>query len=266
MKGLASVLGILLVSCVALGGPLEVSIGGGPSTMSLGDINTSILLFNTLITHLNETLAVIPGVSGTVDTMAPMTSGMALRASERYWVADWIAFTGFFEYGRVSTATHGQYVGAETSTIDVTASHANLSVLVGTRIQFLDLGLRLAGDVSAGYFYSTFDDSVVFEIPSEYPDAISGVPPEGGGRYSGGTFGLAAGLSVSYPVVDRFYAEALLGYRWARVPTLRDATATPLDFDGNGVPESAALDGLTVQIGFSLALDLSLGGEKGERP
>jgi hypothetical protein len=266
MKELASVLGILLLSCVALGGPLEVAMGGGPSTTSLDDINTSILLFNTLITHLNETLAVIPGVSGTVATMAPMISGMSLRASERYWVADWIAFTGAFEYSRVSTATHGQYIGAETSTIDVQATHANLSVLVGTRIQFLDVGLRLAGDMSAGYFYSTFDRSVVFQIPSEYPDAISGVPPEGEGRYSGGTFGLAASLSMSYPIVNGFYVEALLGYRWADVPVLRNAAATPLDFDGNGVPESATLDGLTVQIGFSLALDFSPDGEKGENP
>ncbi|MCX6100048.1 MAG: hypothetical protein NTV92_01225 [Candidatus Bipolaricaulota bacterium] len=264
MKGLASVIGILLVSGVALAGPLEVSIGGGPATTSLDDINTSILLFNTLITHLNETLAVIPGVSGTVGTLAPMISGMALRASERYWVTDWIAVTGCFEYNRVSTATRGQYIGAETSTIDVSAALTNLSILVGSRIQFLDVGLRLAGDVTAGYFYSTLDHAVVFEIPSEYPDAISGVPPEGEGRASGGTFGVEAGLSMSYPIVDGFCIEALLAYRWATVPVLRDATATPLDFDGNGTPESASLDGLSVQIGFSLALDLSLDGEKGE--
>jgi len=50
------------------------------------------------------------------------------------------------------------------------------------------------------------------------------------------------------------------------VPTLRNATATPLDFDSNGTTESADLRGLSLQIGLSLALDLSLGGEKGENP
>jgi len=264
MKWLASAMAVLLVSGVALAGPLEVSIGGGPSTMSLDDINTSILLFNTVITHLNETLAVIPGVSGSVGTLTPLISGMGLRASEKYWIADWAAVTGSFGYARVATATHGQYIGDATSTIDVAATVTTLSFLVGSRIQFLDAGLRLAGDVTAGYFYTTFDYSVVFEIPSEYPDAISGVPPEGEGRHSGGTFGVEAGLSMSYPIVDGFFIEALLTYRWAAVSVLRDATATPLDLDGNGVPESASLDGLSVQIGFSLALDLSLDGEKGE--
>ncbi len=264
MKGLASVLGILLFSAAALAGPLEASISGGPATASLDDINTSILVFNTLITHLNETLAVIPGVSGTVGTLAPMISGMTLRTSERYWIADSIALTGGFEYYHVSTATKGQYIGAETSTIDVSASLTNLNFLVGSRVKFLDAGLRLAGDVEAGYFYSTLDHSVVFQIPSEYPGAISGVPPEGEGRHSGGTFGVEVGLSVAYPILDGFSVEALLSYRWATVPSLRDAAGNVLDFDGNGTPESVGLEGMSVQIGFSLALDLSPTGEKGE--
>ncbi len=276
MKGLASGTIILLASAAILAGaaaiasaaaqPFEVSIGGGPTTMSLDDINTSILLFNALITHLNETLAVIPGMSGAVDALEPLYSGMSVRASERYWVTDWLALTGCFEYGRAATATRGQYQGAATSTIDIAATLSNLSVLAGARLRFLDVGLRLAADAAVGYFYSTFDHAVTFQIPSEYPDAIAGVPPQGEDRHSGGTFGLSAGLSLSYPLFEEFSVEALVGYRWADVPILRNAAATALDLDGNGTSESATLDGLSMQIGFTLALDLSLGGEKGETP
>jgi hypothetical protein len=264
MKGLASLPVILLLGWSALAGPLELSISAGPAATSLNDINTAILVFNTLITHLNETLAVIPGVSGHVDPLAPMISGIALRASERYWVADWIAFSGRFEYSRLATSTRGQYQGAEASTIDVSAGLHNLSVLVGSRVEFLDVGLRLSGDVAVGYFYTTFDHAVVFEIPSEYPDAISGVPPQGEGRHAGGTLGLEVGLSMSYPVADGLSIEALLAYRSATIPVLADAAGQSLDLDGNGAPESATLDGLSVQVGFSLAIDLSLDGEKGE--
>lgn len=279
MKGLASVVGILLSSAVVLASgtalgaplsassaqPLELSIGAGPTTMSLDGINTSILLFNTLIAHLNETLAVL-GVAGTVEALAPLYGGMSLRASERYWIADWIALTGGFEYGRASTSTRGQYHGAETSTIDISAELSSFSVLAGARVQFVDVGVRLAAEAAASYFYSTFDHAVVFEIPSEYPNVIAGTPPQGDDRHSGGSLGLIAGLSLSYPIFPGFAIEALVGYRWATVPVLRNATATPLDLDGNGITESATLDGLSIQIGFSLALDLSLDGEKGENP
>jgi len=265
MKGLASVLVTLLLSWTALAGPLELSISGGPAVTSLNDINAAIDVFNRLITALNDTLDVIPGVlGGHVKPLASMITGIVLCASERYWVADWIAFGGRFEYSRLATSTRGQYLGAETSTIDVSAALHNLSILVGSRVQFLDVGLRLSGDVAVGYFYSTFDHAVVFEIPSEYPYAISGVPPEGEGRHAGGTFGLEAGLSMSYPIVDGFSIEVLLAYRSATIPVLTDAGGQSLDFDGNGTPESATLDGLSVQVGFSLAIDLSLDGEKGE--
>ncbi len=264
MKSLAATLAILLLSGAALAGPLELSLHAGPAATSLTDINTTILVFNTLITHLNETLAVIPGVSGTVDTLGPMISGVALRASERYWVADWIAFGGRFEYNRLATSTRGQYHGAETSTIDISAAFHHLSALMGARVQFLDAGIRLAGDVAAGVFFATFDHAVVFEIPSEYPDAISGVPPQGEGRHSGGALGIEAGLSMSYPILDGFCIEALLAYRSATVRDLADPAGHPLDFDGSGTPESATLDGLSVQVGFSLAIDLSLDGGKGD--
>jgi hypothetical protein len=258
------VLVILLIGGTAWAGPLELALGGGPATTSLDDVNTSILVFNTLIAHLNETLAVVPGVSGHVQILPPMNSGASFRASERYWAADWIAFTGAFEYYSLSTATRGQYIASETSTIDVSVALSTIAVLAGARIEFLDAGLRLAADASFGYFYSTCSHAVTFEIPSEYPDVIAGVPPEGEGHYSGGTFGAEAGLSIAYPIVDGVCVEALVAYRWANVPALRDATATSLDLDGNGTPESAGLDGLSVHIGFSIAIDLSLDGEEGE--
>jgi hypothetical protein len=257
------VLVILLLGGAAWASPLELSLDGGPATASLDDLNTSILVFNSLIEHLNATLAAIPGVTGTVDTMPPMISGASFRAAERYWVADWIAFTGSFGYYQTSTATRGQYVGSETSTIDVSASLSTISVLAGVRVQFLDVGLRLAADAAAGYYYATLDHAVTFEIPSEYPDVIAGVPPEGAGRDAGGAFGAEAGLSIAYPLFDSFSVEALVAYRWITVPALRHG-AVPLDLDGNDTPESATLDGLSVQIGFSLAIDLSLDGEKGE--
>lgn len=274
MKGLASVLGILLVVGLAIGAPtaardagrLDVGIGVGPTTAALDDINTAIVLFNTLIEHLNETLAVVPGVTGSVAVLDPLYSGMSVRATERYWVADWFALTGSFEYGRTETSTRGQYHGAETSTIDISAVHAHWSVLAGAHIQFLDVGLRLAAEASLGYFHSTFDHAVTFEVPSEYPDTIAGIPDEGEDRHSGSAVGLGAGLCLSYPLFEGVSVEARIGYRWADVPTLRNATATPLDFDSNGTTESADLRGLSLQIGLSLALDLSLGGEKGENP
>lgn len=274
MKGLASGMVLLLVGGAAWGAPLagtsaqplELWVGGGPTTMSLDDINTSILLFNTLIEHLNETLAVVPGVTGIVRPMAPLERGMSVRAAERFRITEWLALTGAFEYARTATSTQGEYHGSETSTIDISAAVSGLDVLAGVRIEFLDVGIRLAADAAAGYFYTTFDHAVTFEIPSEYPDVIAGVPPEGEDRHSGGSFGLAAALSLAYPIVDGFAVEALVGYRWAVVPTLRNTQGVVLDFDGNGTPESATLDGLSIQIGFSVALDLSLGGEKGEQP
>jgi hypothetical protein len=264
MKGLAAVLVVILLSEASLASPLELSLSAGPAATSLNDINAAIVFVNTLITLLNETLIVIPGVSGSVENLGPMTSGLALRASERYWVDDWIAFGGRFEYTRLATSTRGQYVGAETSTIDVALSVSELSLLVGARVQFLDAELRLAGDIAGGYFYATCNRAVTFEIPSEYPDAISGIPQLGAGRHSGGALGLEAGLSLSYAVTDGLCLEALLSYRSATIPRLDDAAGQPLDLDANDVPESAVLDGLSVEVGFSLSIDLSLDGEKGE--
>jgi hypothetical protein len=264
MKGPVAVLVVVLLSGAAWAGPLELSLSAGPAATSLNDINAAIIFVNTLITLLNETLAVIPGVSGSVDTLAPMTSGLALRASERYWAADWIAFGGRFEYTSLATSTRGQYQGAEISTIDVSLAFRELSFLIGARAQFLNAELRLAGDIAGGYFYATCDRAVTFEIPSEYPDAISGAPQASEGRYSGGTLGLEAGLSLSYVIADGLCFEALLSYRSATVPELIDPAGQALDLDANDAPESATLDGLSVEVGFSLAIDLSLDGEKGE--
>lgn len=264
MKGLAAVIVVVLLGEAALAGSLELSLSAGPAATALNDINAAVGFVNTLIETLNETLAVIPGVSGSVRTLEPMTSGLALRAAERYWVADWIAVGGRFEYASLGTSTRGQYQGAETSTIDVALGFNQLSLLAGVRLQFLDAGLRLAGDIAGGLFYATCDRAVTFEVPSEYPSALSGTPQEGEGRHSGATLGLEAGLSLSYPVADGLSVEALLSYRSASIAELLDAASQPLDLDNNDSPESATLDGLSVQIGFSVAIDLSLDGEKGE--
>ena len=67
MKGLATALSavcVLSIACFA--GSLEMSIGGGPSVISLDEINDSIGVFNALITHLNDTFDVHPDVTGSV--------------------------------------------------------------------------------------------------------------------------------------------------------------------------------------------------------
>ncbi len=263
MKGLASVLCImLLATAAAVAGPLELSIGGGPSATSLDDINASISVFNTLINHLNETFADHPDVSGTVGTLSPIVSGLSMHASERYWLADWIAVGAGVEYTRSGASTYGTYEGSETSTIDLSLASQTLGVLVGSRIRFLNMGLLLAADLAAGFYHSILDHTVVFEIPEEYPDAISGVPPESAGRSTGNTFGVEAGFSLAYPIAEWVTVGALLSYRSATIPALKGEDGQPFDLDGNGVPEAINLDGITVQFTFSIRVDLSLDGGK----
>lgn len=264
MKGLASVLCVILLAGAAFGGTLELSLGGGPAATSLDDFNASILVFNAVIAHLNETFDVHPDVDGSVPPLAPLTSGWVLRAAERYWIGDAFAFGAQLAFGRTSTETRGQYHGSETSTIDVAASLQTVTASLGARATFLDVGLRLSADAALSYTHATFDHAVLFEIPSEYPSAISGVPPSGGGRHTGGAVGFEFGLSMFIPIVQGFGADVIVAYRSARVDSFSNPNGETLDFDGSGTPEAANLAGLTVQICFSLALDLSLDGEKGD--
>jgi hypothetical protein len=263
MKGLASGLCIILLAAfAAYAGPLEISIGGGPTATSLDDINASIVVFNTLIEHLNETFAVHPDVTGSVAPLMPMVSGLSLHASERYGFTDWLAVGAQLEYMRSSTSTAGSYQGAETSTIDIDLGFQSIGILLGARVTFLNLGLLLAADLGVGYYYASLDHDIVFQIPEEYPEVISGVPPEGSGHNAGGAMGFEAGLSLSYPVAPWLSLGSTVTYRSASIGRLTDANGAELDLDGTGVPETANLDGIVVQINFSILIDLSLDGGK----
>ena len=139
---------------------------------------------------------------------------------------------------------------------------ADCGCLAGCRATFLDAGLRLAAEGGVGYYYAVSNRAVVFEIPTEYPDVISGVPSEGEGRYSGGTLGFELGLSLSYPVTSWLSIGSSVSYRAATVNVLTDSAGGDFDLDGDGTPESVDLDGITVRLTFSLNIDLSLNGEK----
>lgn len=263
MKGLATALLFVgLIHLVAIAGPLEMSFGGGPSATSLDAINESIGLFNTLITHLNETFAVHPNVEGTVDPVPPIGGGIYLHAAERYWLTDWFALGGHVGYSRASTATTGFYEGAEISEISVDLAFHSVGGVLGGEATFLDVGLRLGAFGGIGYYYVLFDRKTVFEIPTEYPDSIAGVPPEGEGRYTGGSIGFEAGLSLTYPIAPWFMIGSRLTYRSARIAELTDAGANVLDLDGDETGESISLSGLMVQLTVSINIDLSLDGRK----
>lgn len=263
MKGLATALLFVgLLSAAGSAGPLEMAFGGGPSAVSLDAINESIGLFNTLITHLNETFAVHPDVSGEVAPVPSIGRGLYLQGAERYWLLDWLALGGHVGYTRSSAATTGFYEGAEASEITVDLAFHSVSGVFEGEVTFLDVGLRLGAFAGVGYHYVILDRKTVFEIPEEYPDVIAGVPPSEEGRYAGGSIGLEAGLALSYPVAPWFTIGSRLTYRSARVPELADAGADPLDLDGDDVPESISLSGLTVLLSVSINIDLSLDGRK----
>ena len=263
MKGLASVLGIVLLGgCAALAGPLELSIGGGPSAISLDAFNAITESWNALIGHFNECAAAHPDVSGSVRTLDLLTTGLVAHAAERYWVLDWLALCARFDYEHSESAASGTYVGAETSTVDIALDYRTIALLAGVRVVFLDAGLRLAGDVTMGYYHGTLDHSVVFEIPSEYTDAISGVPPEGLGRHSGDTVGFEAGFALDVPFAEGGYLGAAIAYRSAAIAALMNTSGEPLDLDGDGTAEDANLSGISVRFCFSIVIDLSLDGEK----
>jgi hypothetical protein len=265
MKGLASVLlATLVVGFAASAGPLELFIGAGPSATSLAEINSSVGVLNTLIAHLNETFDVHPDVTGTVAPLEPIGSGLSLQAGERYWILDWLSLGGRIEYASAATATAGQYQGSEVSHITIDLGYGSVGIIGTGRAVFLDAGLQLAADLGAGYYYAFVDRAVMFEVPSEYPEVISGIPPEGDARYSGGTFGFELGLALDYPVTDWLVLGSLLKYQAAQVPRLQDAQGTALDLDGDGTVESITLDGVTVALTFSIRFDLSPMGERSD--
>lgn len=263
MKGLATALfAVLAWSVFAGAGPLEFAFAAGPSAMSLASLNDSIGVFNALIEHLNETADVHPDLAGEVLPLGAFGSGLSLHAGERYWLAGGLALGASIDYFRTSTDTLGHYEGADVSTVDLSFDLTTISGLLNVRATFVDLGIRLSADVGVGYYHAITNRSVVFEVPPEYPDVLSGVPPDGTGRYSGGTFGFEAGLALTVPVADWFVLGTTVAYRSATVQALHDGTGAELDVDGDGRSEPAQLGGMTVRLMLALRIDLGLGGEK----
>lgn len=263
MKRLASVL-LLLTSLgsMATAGPLELGFGAGPSFTSLDSFNESIGVFNALLEHLNETFGVHPDVSGTVAPMSKMGNGWYLSAAENYRLTDWFALGAHVVYVGSSSSTVGFYQGSEISQIDIAFGSHVLGVVLGGEVTFVDLGLRLGASGGVGYFHTIFDRSVVFQIPAEYPEVIAGVPPEGEGRYTGGTFGLEAGITLTYPVFEWFTIGTRVTYRAAEVGVLSTSQGIEMDLDGDGQAESVNLSGFAVEFAFSINIDLSLDGGK----
>ena len=263
MKGLASVLLVLVLSgMTAIAGPLELGFGVGPSFTSLDSFNESIGVFNALFEHLNETFGVHPDVSGTIAPMSTMGKGLYLSAAENYRLTDWFALGAHVEYMRSSSSTVGFYQGSEISQIDVSYGSHVLGAVLGGDITFVDLGLRLGANAGVGYFYTILDRNVIFQIPAEYPDTIAGVPPEGEGRYTGGAFGLEAGITLSYPIFEWFTIGTKVIYRTAEIGSLSTSQGVEMDLNGDGKGESVNLSGLAVQFTFSINIDLSLDGGK----
>jgi hypothetical protein len=263
MKGLATALLFVgLIHPIVIAGSLEMSFGGGPSAVSLDAISDFIELSNAWITELNETFSVRPDVTGTVDLVPPIGGMLALHGAERYWLNDWFALGGHIGYSRTSTATAGFYEGTEVSEIAVDLAFHSVGCVLGGEARFLNVGLRLSAFGGVGYYYVIVDRKTVFEIPSEYQGIPVGVPPEGEGRYTGGTIGFEGGVSLTYPVAPWFLIGSRMAYRSARVSELTDATANVLDLDGDDVGESISLSGLTVQLAVSINIDLSLDGRK----
>ena len=263
MKGLATLLiAALLTSATALAGPLEMSFSGGPAAAALGSVNASIEVINAVIAHLNETFADHPDVSGSADLIDPMVSGLSFRIGERFWPIPWFGLGAAVEYYTSSTTGGGTYEGGETSTVDVALAAQSVSLMLGGRATFLDIGLRLAAEGAVGYHYVIFDRAVRFEVPSEYPDVISNVPPEGDARYTGSTFGFELGLSLAYPVASWFVLGSSVTYRSTAPRSLTDASEEELDLVGDGTPDAVDLDGITVRLSFSINIDLSPNGEK----
>ena len=263
MKRLASALiVVVLLGIAGTAKPLELGLGGGPSFALLDSLNESIAILNTLIGHLNETFTIHPDVSGTVAPMPSMGKGLCLTASEQYRITDWFAFGAHVEYMGSSSATAGMYQGSEDSEIDLSYRSHILGVMLGGDITFVDIGLRLGAIGGLGYFHTILDRKVLFEIPSEYPEAIAGVPPAGEGRYSGGAFGLEAGIVLTYPLFEWLTIGTRVVYRTANVASLSSYGGPELDLDGDGRSDSLNLSGLAVQFTFSINIDLSLEGGK----
>ena len=264
MKGLLSVLllGILLLSLPAMAGPLELALGAGPSFAALDSVNDSIGVFNALLAHLNETFDVHPDVTGTIAPMPLVGRGLFLSGAERYWLTDWFGFGAHIDYFGASSRTSGFYQGDAVSRIDLAYALDVVSASLAADVAFVDLGIRIGASAGVGVHYGILDQTVVFEIPEEYPDVIAGIPPEGESRFTGSGLGFEAGVFVAYPITEWLIIGTRVGYRSANIAELTNEAGLPWDPDGDDRANGLNLTGFTVQISFSIAIDLSLDGGK----
>lgn len=263
MKGLVTV-GAVLILWVAMltAGPIEIYFSGGPSAAALDEINAIKDRINAIITLLNDNIALLPEITGEVEELDSIGGGIAYQAGERFWLSDRFALGGKLEGFRTSTSTAGTYVSTVDSEVSIDLDCYAVGFLLNGRYDFLNAGVILSAELGAGYYYSGFNRAITFQIPPEYPDAISGLPPEGEGRYSGSTLGFEGGLSLSFPITDWLAVGSSLFYRSLTLGEMRDRQGNSLDLDGDGTPEKVDLGGITVQFTFSLIIDLSPEREK----
>jgi len=263
MKALASALSaVCLLSVACLAGSLEMSIGAGPSVVSLDALNETIGVYNQWIDELNGYFEVHPDVTGSIELLETIGTSLSFSAAERYRLTSWFALGATIDYTRSASETRGFYQGTEASEIAIGLSFQAIDVALGGTLTFLDVGLQLGITAGVGYHHAIVDKSVVFEIPEEYPYVIAGLPPSEGGRYTGGTFGFDIGLSLAYPIAPWFSVGTDVVYRSAQIASLVDASAVALDLDGDGTAEPISLSGLMVRFSFTISINLSLDGEK----
>ena len=253
MKGLVTVTVItLLCGTVAFSGTLEFHAGAGPSAAALGSINAGIDVVNIIIGELNTD----PRFDAEVSMLPYLGSGLAYSAGERYWITGNLALGGEVSYFKSASSTSGSYSNgsSEVSNVAIDLQCQSVGVLIGGQFVFLDVGLRLAANLGVGYYYSGFNSSITFEMPSDYHLNIH--LPSGDGHYNGSSLGIEGGVFLSFPLADWINVGAGLSYRSLTVQHLSDSDGTGFDFDGDGTTEVADFSGITVR--FNIALDINL--------
>ncbi len=264
MKGLATICLLLLLAWPAAAGSLEFAVAGGPTAVALVEINADVDRVNAIIRHVNETLALLPNVEGQVPEIERLGGGICLEAAERYRLTDWLGLGGKLSYARAAGEMSGQYLSTDTSEVSMVEMALDLvavGALLDMTFDFLDAGIMLGGELAAGYYFVGLSHNSLFEIPQEYPEALSGLPPDAQAQYTGGGFGLEASLSVSIPVFSGFSIETAVAYRYAQA-SLADGSGQRPDLDGNGPVDGTDLSGMTVRIGFSLEVGIPGSDEK----
>jgi len=263
MKGLASVLvGLVLMGIACCAGPLELGLGAGPSFTSLDTVNQSIGVFNNVFDRLNGTFEALPEVTGTIPSMSDIGTGLSMSATERYRLTEWLALGAHVEYAGSSSTAAGTYQGAETSHVELSYRAHVLGAVLDGDLTFVDSTIQLGATAGIGYFHAILDRHAVIEIPEEYTEEIAGLPPAGDGRYTGGSIGIVAGISLTYPAFDWLSIGTQVLYRSANVGSLTTSQGVAMDLNNDGQDDSLNLSGFAVQFSFAIQIDLSLDGGK----